>query len=165
VALAALDAIVHVTGSSGDRAIAFTDFHRLPADTPHIETALRPGELITAVEIPPLTWADTSTYRKVRDRSSYAFALVSVAAAVVVRDGRVDDVRLALGGVGTKPWRAFEAERQLKGAEATPERIQLAIGAELATARTRAHNHFKVELARRTVVSVLTDLVAGGGAR
>src|SRR5215217_701227 len=132
VALAALDATIRVAGGTGERAIPLTEFHRLPGDTPQIETDLRPDELITSVELPPLEWARTSVYRKVRDRSSYAFALVSVAAAVSARGGRIEDVRLALGGVGTKPWRAFEAERHLKGAPPSVERLRLAIGAELA---------------------------------
>ena len=165
VALAALDATVRVTGSHGERSIPFADFHRLPADTPHLETALAAGELITSVELAPLAWARTSVYRKVRDRSSYAFALVSVAAAVSAKAGRIDDVRLALGGVGTKPWRAVEAERQLKGAPATAEKLRFAIDAELAGARPFTHNHFKIELARRTVISVLGDLLGLGGGR
>jgi xanthine dehydrogenase YagS FAD-binding subunit len=159
VALAALDATVRIAGASGERSVPFTGFHRLPGDTPHLETVLEPGELITAVDVPPLAWAARSTYRKVRDRSSYAFALVSVAAAVSARDGRIEDVRLALGGVGTKPWRAFEAERRLRGVDATMERVRDAIDAELAPARTFRDNHFKVELARRTVVSVVTGLI------
>jgi len=165
VALAALDATVRVTGSHGERSIPFTDFHRLPADTPHLETTLAAGELITSVELAPLAWARTSVYRKVRDRSSYAFALVSVAAAVSAKAGRIDEVRLALGGVGTKPWRAVEAERQLKGAPATAEKLRFAIDAELAGARPFTHNHFKIELARRTVISVLGDLLGLGGGR
>jgi xanthine dehydrogenase YagS FAD-binding subunit len=159
VALAALDATVHITTATGERSVPFTDFHRLPGQTPHLETVLEPGELITAIDLPPLPFARRSTYRKVRDRSSYAFALVSVAAAVSVRDGRIDEVRLALGGVGTKPWRAFEAERHLRGVEATTERVRFAIDAELAGARTFRDNHFKIELARRTVVSVITGLI------
>jgi xanthine dehydrogenase YagS FAD-binding subunit len=166
VALAALDATVHVIGQAGERSIPFSEFHRLPGNTPHLETDLRAGELILSVEVPPLDWAATSTYRKVRDRSSYAFALVSVAAAVsVAADGRIEDVRLALGGVGTKPWRAFEAERQLRGAPASVERLRFAIDAELAGARTFAHNHFKIDLARRTVVSVLNELLGVRGER
>jgi xanthine dehydrogenase YagS FAD-binding subunit len=165
VALAALDATVRVTGSHGERSIPFIDFHRLPADTPHLETTLAAGELITSVELAPLDWARTSVYRKVRDRSSYAFALVSVAAAVSAKAGRIDEVRLALGGVGTKPWRAVEAERQLKGAPATAEKLRFAIDAELAGARPFTHNHFKIELARRTVISVLGDLLGLGGGR
>ena len=159
VALAALDATVRIAGASGERSVPVTDFHRLPAETPHLETVLEPGELITSVDVPPLDWAGRSTYRKVRDRSSYAFALVSVAAAVSARDGRIEEMRLALGGVGTKPWRAFEAERHLRGAEVTNERVRFAIDAELAAARTFRDNHFKIELARRTVVSVVIGLI------
>ena len=108
VALAALDATVAVSGPHGERRIPFTEFHRLPGETPHIETALERGELITAVELPPLAWAKHSRYRKVRDRSSYAFALVSVAAAVRTDGDRIGEVRVALGGVAHRPWRAFE---------------------------------------------------------
>jgi xanthine dehydrogenase YagS FAD-binding subunit len=165
VALAALDATVRVAGIAGERSIPLTDFHRLPADTPHLETELQPDELILSVELPPLEWARTSAYRKVRDRASYAFALVSVAAAVSAHRGRIEEVRLALGGVGTRPWRAFEAERHLRGAQASVERLRFAIDAELASARTSAHNHFKVELTKRTVVSVLGTLLELGGVR
>jgi xanthine dehydrogenase YagS FAD-binding subunit len=165
VALAALDATVRATGPAGERAIPLTGFHRLPGDTPHLETELRPGELITSVELPPLEWARTSVYRKIRDRASYAFALVSVAAAVSTRDGHIEDIRLALGGVGTKPWRAFEAERLLRGSAASEEGLRFAIGAELAGAQTFAHNHFKIALAERTVVSVLSELLGLGGGR
>jgi xanthine dehydrogenase YagS FAD-binding subunit len=159
VALAALDATVRIASARGERSVPFTDFHRLPGETPHLETALEPGELITAIDIPPLRCARHSTYRKVRDRSSYAFALVSVAAAVSLHDGRIDEVRLALGGVGTKPWRAFEAERHLRGVEASIGRVRFAIDAELAASQTFRDNHFKIELARRTVVSVITGLI------
>jgi xanthine dehydrogenase YagS FAD-binding subunit len=165
VAMAALDASVRIAGPAGERAVALTDFHCLPGDTPHVETVLQPGELITSVELPPLAWAWRSQYRKVRDRSSYAFALVSVAAAVSAASGRITDVRLAMGGVGTRPWRAFEAESHLRGAAATPEQVRFAIDAELAAAKTVAGNHFKVELTRRVVVSVLSELLELEGAR
>jgi xanthine dehydrogenase YagS FAD-binding subunit len=164
VAMAALDATVRLAGPSGERTVAMTDFHLLPGNTPHLETALQPGELITAVDLPPIEWARHSRYRKVRDRSSYAFALVSVAAAVSVAEGRIADVRLAMGGVGTRPWRAFEAEAQLRGAVASLEQVRFAITAELAAARTFPGNHFKVELARRVVVSVLGELLGLAGA-
>jgi xanthine dehydrogenase YagS FAD-binding subunit len=119
VALAALDAIVHLEGPQGARHLRLVDLHRLPGDTPDIETELRAGELITAVAIPALPFAMRSTYRKVRDRASYAFALVSVAAALDIDDkGNVKDVRLALGGVAHKPWRAAAAEQALRGAPA-----------------------------------------------
>jgi xanthine dehydrogenase YagS FAD-binding subunit len=159
VALAALDAAVQVSGPNGKRTIPLTAFHRLPGDTPHIETDLQAGELITAVEVPPLEWARRSRYRKVRDRSSYAFALVSVAAAVATDNGVITDVRLALGGVAHKPWRAVEAERRLRQAPATLDQLRLAIDTELAASRTTAHNHFKIEVARRVVVSVLAEMI------
>src|ERR671918_222231 len=165
VALVALDATVHVEGSDGKRAIPFDDFHRLPGDTPHVDTNLRPDELITSIEVPALDFARTSLYRKVRDRASYAFAMVSVAAALEVEDGAVRNVRLALGGVAHKPWRAREAERVLTGAAARPETFRRAAEAELANARGYRDNSFKIELARRTIVSVLGQLVERGGAR
>jgi xanthine dehydrogenase YagS FAD-binding subunit len=158
VALAALGATIHVDGPGGPRAIPFDDFHKLPGDTPHIETALRPNELITAVELPPLPFASRSLYRKVRDRASYAFALVSVAAALDIEGGRIRNARLALGGVATKPWRAFEAERVLTGAEATEESFRRAAEAEIAGARGYRDNSFKIELAKRTIASTLNEL-------
>jgi xanthine dehydrogenase YagS FAD-binding subunit len=124
VPLVALDAKVTVIGRNGERTIPFDDFHRLPEDTPHIETNFRSDELITGIVIPPLGFARHSVYRKVRDRASYAFALVSVAAALEVENGKVKNVRLALGGVAHKPWRAFEAERVLAGASADTERFR-----------------------------------------
>ena len=161
VALAALDAIVHVEGPDGKRQIEFTDFHRLPGDTPQIETELHEGELITSVEI-PASDAANSLYRKVRDRASYAFALVSVAAALEVENGKIKNVRIALGGVAHKPWRATKAEAILLGASATQETFQAAAQAELETARGYGHNDFKIELARRTIVGALTELATGG---
>jgi xanthine dehydrogenase YagS FAD-binding subunit len=158
VALAAIDAVVHVEGPSGSRRLEFVDFHRLPGDRPDIETELKPGELITAIELPPLPFATRSTYRKVRDRSSYAFALVSVAAAIDVADGLIGDVRIALGGVAHKPWRATKAEAALRGQRATEENFRAAAEAELADARPLRDNGFKVELARRVVVATLSDL-------
>jgi xanthine dehydrogenase YagS FAD-binding subunit len=158
VALAALDAVVHLEGAGGARKLSINELHRLPGDRPDIETALAPGELVTRVTLPPAALARHSEYRKVRDRSSYAFALVSVAAALEVRDGRVADVRLALGGVAHKPWRAWKAEQALRGDAATDEVFCRAGNAELADARPLAHNAFKVELARRTIVAVLAEL-------
>lgn len=158
VALTALDAVVHVEGPQGTRAIAFGDFHLLPGDTPDRETTLTPGELITAVELPPLPLAAHSRYRKVRDRASYAFALISVAAALRVEDGKVAEVRLALGGVAHKPWRAHAAEAALVGAPATEERFLAAADAELAAAVPLRDNAFKIDLARRTIAAVLSDL-------
>jgi xanthine dehydrogenase YagS FAD-binding subunit len=154
VALAALDAIVHVSSSQGERTIQLTDFHRLPGDQPDVETELRPGELITAVEIPALPFARRSTYRKVRDRASYAFALISVAAALELEGGRVKEVRLALGGVAHKPWRARKLEALLSGRQATEENFLAAATEELAPAQPLSHNGFKVDLAKRTIVAV-----------
>lgn len=162
VALAALDAVVHVKGPQGARAIAFGDFHLLPGNTPDRETVLAPGELVTAVELPPLPVAAHSRYRKVRDRASYAFALISVAAALRVEDGRVAEVRLALGGVAHRPWRAHAAEAALVGAEASEESFFAAADAELAAAVPLRDNAFKIDLARRTVAAVLSDLSEAG---
>lgn len=158
VALAALGASVHVHGHEGERVVPFVDFHKLPGDHPECETVLASGELVTAIEIPALPFAIRSTYRKVRDRSSYAFALMSVAAAIDVDAGRVRDVRLALGGVAHKPWRAFKAEAALRGQPATAASFAAAAQAELADARPLRDNAFKIELASRTIVAVLNTL-------
>jgi xanthine dehydrogenase YagS FAD-binding subunit len=158
VALAALDAVVHLKSVDNERTIPFTELHRLPEDRPEIETSLQRGELITAVELPALPVAARSTYRKVRDRASYAFALVSVAAALEVKDGMVEDVRLALGGVAHKPWRAFKAEEMLRGRSATHDTFIAAADAELRSANPLRHNAFKVELAKRTIAAVLAEL-------
>jgi len=158
VALVALDAIVHTDCSEGPRSIPLADLHRLPGGSPDVETSLKPHELITAVELPALPFAARSTYRKVRDRASYAFALVSVAAALVTVDGKVRDVRLALGGVAPKPWRAWKAESVLRGQPATEESFRAAAEAELADAVGLRDNGFKMELATRTIVSVLSEL-------
>lgn len=158
VALAALDATVHLRSALGERTLPFNAFHRLPGDTPQIETDLQPGELITAVELPALSFARNSTYRKVRDRASYAFALVSVAAAIDIDNGTVRDVRLALGGVAHKPWRALRAEAALRGQAATAENFRAAAEAELADAKPLRDNAFKIELANRTITAVLEQL-------
>ncbi|UAK23761.1 FAD binding domain-containing protein [Sphingomonas nostoxanthinifaciens] len=163
VALAALDATVHVATPTGMRTIPFGDLHRLPGDQPQIDTMLDPDWLITAIELPALPIAARSTYRKVRDRSSYAFAVISVAAALEVKDGIVSDVRLALGGVAHKPWRASKAEAALKGQPATAAAFRAAAEAELADARPLKDNGFKIELATRTITAVLADL-AGAAA-
>ena len=160
VALAALDAVVHLQGARGTRTLPLTEFHRLPGDQPELETELEPGELITAVELPALQLAAHSTYRKVRDRASYAFALVSVAAALEVEGGTVKDVRLVLGGVAHKPWRAWKAEAALRGGPATEQAFRTAAEAELADAVPLRDNAFKIELAQRTMVAVLGDLAA-----
>jgi xanthine dehydrogenase YagS FAD-binding subunit len=161
VALAALDAIVHLRGASGERTVALCDFHRLPEDRPDVETILEPGELITAVELPPSDFATHSTYRKVRDRSSYAFALVAVAAALEFDGEAVVDARLALGGIATKPWRAWRAEEALRGRPATEFSFLEAADAELSEARPLAGNAFKIDLTRRTIAAVLQQLTAG----
>ena len=158
VALVALDAVVHIHGGDGERSIALADLHRLPGDHPDVETDLKADELITAIEIPALSFAGRSTYRKIRDRASYAFALVSVAAAVDVVDGTIRNVRLALGGVAPKPWRARKAEAALTGQRATQENFLKAAEAELADAIGLRDNAFKIELAKRTVVAVLAEL-------
>lgn len=163
VALAALGAAVHLSGPTGERVLPLTDLHRLPGDHPEIETNLAPGELITAITVPALPAARRSAYRKVRDRASYAFAVVSVAAGLELDGDRVRDVRLALGGVGTKPWRAWRSEAALRGQAATEESFRAAAEAELAEARPLRENGFKVELARRTVTAVLRDLAGRGG--
>jgi xanthine dehydrogenase YagS FAD-binding subunit len=157
VALAALDAQVQVLGPSGARTIPFTDLHRLPADDPATDTTLAHGELITAIDLPPLPAGTRSAYRKVRDRASYAFALVSVA-AVVTDDG----VRIALGGVAHKPWRAARAEELLRGRELTDDAVRAAMDAELAAAQPQpgidGGNGFKIPLVNRTVVATLREL-------
>jgi xanthine dehydrogenase YagS FAD-binding subunit len=161
VALAALDAVVHLQGAQGRRTLALTELHRLPEDRPELDTLLAPGELITAIELPALPSNARSAYRKVRDRSSYAFALVSVAAALDIDQGVVRDVRLALGGVAHKPWRARVAEDALKGRPATPDNFRAAAAAELAAATPLRDNAFKIALAQRTIVAVLDSLTRG----
>ncbi|WP_149262487.1 xanthine dehydrogenase family protein subunit M [Actinomadura sp. K4S16] len=156
VALAALDASVRVQGRGGERTIPFEDLHRLPGDEPQRDTTLEPGDLITAVEVPALGMP--SRYRKVRERASFAFALVSVAAALDVADGRIRDVRLALGGVAHKPWRARRAEEALRGAEPTEESLLRAAEAELEAAEPLRDNAYKVPLARNLIVRTLTEL-------
>ena len=163
VALAALDAMVHLRGQNGERTLPFVDLHQLPGNHPEIETVLQSGELITAIELPTLSSARSSTYRKVRDRTSYAFALVSVAAVLELEGGLVKDVRLALGGVAHKPWRAWKAEEALRGQPATEQAFRAAAEVELAEARPLRDNTFKIELAKRTLTAVLADL-AGASA-
>jgi len=159
VALAALGAIVHLRSAEGERSMPLTDLHRLPEDHPELDTLLAPGELITAIELPPLAFAARSTYRKVRDRASYAFALVSVAGALDLDDaGAIRDVRLALGGVAHKPWRAWKAEAALRGQQATFENFRAAAEEELAGAQALRDNGFKIELAKRTIAAVLGEL-------
>jgi xanthine dehydrogenase YagS FAD-binding subunit len=162
VALVALDALVQVIGPNGERAIPLVTFYRLPGDEPQRDTVLEHGDLITAVDLPPVPFATRSRYRKVRDRASYAFALVSVAAALDVSgDGIVRDVRIALGGVAHMPWRAAKAEAALRGAPASEETFRHAADAELAEARPLPGNAFKVPLARNAIVRTLLDLTGG----
>lgn len=158
VPLMALDARIHTEGPQGRRVYAIDDFFLLPRDTPHLEHPIAHGELVVGIEVPGAPVARTSTYLKVRDRESYEFALASVAAAVTVRDGVVEDVRLALGGVATKPWRARRAEEVLRGAPANRETFARAAREELASAHTRPLNAFKVELAERALIRVLETL-------
>ncbi|WP_405844530.1 xanthine dehydrogenase family protein subunit M [Streptomyces platensis] len=163
VALVALDAVVHVEGMDGGRTIPVDDFFLLPGDTPEREHPLTPGELITAIEVPALPMARRSLYLKVRDRESYEFALASAAAALALEDGAVREVRLALGGVATKPWRARRAEDVLRGERADDAAFTRAATAELAPATTRPMNAFKAELARRTLVRALRTVATTGG--
>lgn len=158
VALAALDAVVNVQGSDGARTVPLVDFHRLPGERPDVETVLADGELITAVELPPPTLRAASTYRKVRDRASYAFALISVAALIQVEGDRIISARLALGGVAHKPWRAHLAEQVLVGAPINAATFETAAAAAIADARALSDNGFKIELAKNTVFAVLMDL-------
>jgi xanthine dehydrogenase YagS FAD-binding subunit len=158
VALAALDAVVHVEGAAGPRVVPLGEFYRLPGDEPDRETTLERGDLITAVELPALGYAAHSAYRKVRDRASYAFAVASAAAALDVAGGVVRDVRLALGAVAPVPWRARRAEQLLAGRPATAEWFGRAADAELAAAAPLRDNAFKVTLVRNIVVRMLCEL-------
>lgn len=160
VALAALGAEVLVQGAQGARTIAMPGLHRLPGDEPQRDTVLEPGDLITAVELPPLGFAARSRYRKVRDRASFAFSVVSIAAAVESSDGVVHDCRIAFGGLAHVPWRAERAEAALRGQPATEESYARAADAELAQARPLRDNAFKVQLARNLLVRTLAELCA-----
>jgi CO/xanthine dehydrogenase FAD-binding subunit len=160
VALVALDAVVHTQGATGQRSIPLTELYRVPGDTPEVENVLGHGELITAVEVPLLPAAARSGYLKVRDRASYEFALTSAAVALVLTDGAVQEARVGLGGVGTIPWRAREAEEVLRGAPAQPATFRAAAEAALQGAWTVPGTAFKVELGKRTLVRAL-QTVAG----
>lgn len=161
VALVALDAVVRTQGPRGERTIPIAQFHRLPGNTPHIETVLERSELIVAVDLPSVPFARASHYLKVRDRASYAFALVSVAAALDIKGDTIRAARIAMGGVATKPWRALEAERVLIGARAEEKTFQAAAAATVREAKPHEHNSFKVELAKRTLVRALTTVAKG----
>ena len=158
VALLALDAVVHVDGPNGHREIPVDHLHRLPGDRPEQDTVLEHGELITAVDLPPAPFARRSEYRKVRDRASFAFALVSVAAAVHVSEGRVADLRIACGGIAHKPWRAHAAEDALRGRVPDEATLVEAAEAELTDATALPDNGFKIPMLRRTMVAVLRGL-------
>lgn len=155
VAMAALEAVIHVEGPRGKRSIPFADFHKLPGDTPQIENALEPGELVTYVDLPRPVEGARSVYLKLRDRASYEFALASAAVVARVEAGHVRYVRVAMGGVGTRPWRSLEAESALLGKPAGAEQFRKAAEAALAQAKPRKDNAFKVELARRCLVRTL----------
>ncbi|MGW1373443.1 FAD binding domain-containing protein [Streptomyces sp. NPDC002446] len=163
VPLMALDARIHTEGPRGRRVYAIDDFFLLPGDTPHLEHPLEHGELVVGIEVPGLPAARTSRYLKVRDRESYEFALASVAATVTMADGVLGEVRIALGGVGTKPWRARRAEELLRGSPPGTEAFARAAREEFAAARTRPLNAFKSELAQRTMVRTLETLTHTGG--
>ncbi len=160
VALAALDATVHLTGPQGERKVPFGEFHLVPGSHPQKETVLQPGELITHVTLPASRFAARSRYLKVRDRASYAFALASAAVALELEGKTIKDARVALGGVGTKPWRSHEAEKALIGQPADEVRFKAAAAAAMKGAKPQNENAFKVELARRTLVRALS-MVAG----
>ncbi len=165
IALAALDAVVNVRNASGqERSIPFADFHRLPGDKPEQDTNLAHGDLITAIELPKNKFADKSYYLKVRDRASYAFALISVAAALETSGNKIVQARIAMGGVAHKPWRALKAEQMLVGKEATAENFKRAADAEMADAKPLEHNAFKVELGNRSIVLALQMALNGGRA-
>jgi xanthine dehydrogenase YagS FAD-binding subunit len=161
VALAALEAKVHVAGPAGERAIAFADFHRLPGDTPQFDSNLQPNEIVTAIELPAQGFAKNYSYLKIRDRLSYAFALVSVAAALDLDGGRIKEARLALGGVAHKPWRKSEAEAALRGQSADAATFAKAADLLLRDAKGFSHNAFKIDLARRAAVRTLTQAAKG----
>ena len=157
VAMAALDAKVHVTGPAGSHVIAFSEFHRLPGDAPQRDTNLRPNEIVTAVELPPRGFATNYTYLKIRDRLSYAFALVSIAAGLELEGDTVKEARLALGGVAHKPWRDTTAEAALRGHAANESAFAQAADLLLRDGRGYEHNTFKIDLARRGIVRALSQ--------
>lgn len=163
VALVALDAVVKVQGANGHkRSVPFADYHRLPGDTPQQDNNLNHGELITSIEIPKNNFAANTYYLKVRDRASYAFALVSVAAGIEKNGNEIKQARVALGGVAHKPWRAFEAEKFLEGKEATEENFRHAAEMEMKQAKPLEYNKFKIELGTRAIVLALTRAINGG---
>jgi xanthine dehydrogenase YagS FAD-binding subunit len=161
VALAALDATVHVIGPGGERAIAFADFHRMPGSTPQLDTNLQRDEIVTAIELPQAGFAANYTYLKIRDRLSYAFALVSIAAAVELDGEVIREARIALGGVAPKPWRSLKAESVLRDQAPTPQNFAKVADVLLAGARGYGHNDFKIGLARRGIIRALGQAARG----
>jgi xanthine dehydrogenase YagS FAD-binding subunit len=160
VALTALETIIHITGSKGDRAVPIAEFYTLPGNTPERETVLEPGDLVTHVSIPALPAGAKSLYLKLRDRASYEFALSSAAVVIKTSGHYIDFVRIAFGGVGTVPWRSHEAEHALQGKVATPANFRAAAEAALKNARPQSQNGFKVELAKRCLTAALTQATA-----
>ena len=152
VALAALDAVVHISGPQGERTLAFTDFHRLPGDTPHLDNNLQPGEMITGLTLPEKGFEKNYSYLKLRDRNSYAFALVSVATGLELEGDTIKEARIALGGLAHKPWRAAEAEHYLAGKPANRESFAAAADIILKDAKGYEFNSFKIELAKRAII-------------
>ena len=163
VALAALDVVVEIEGAKGKRQIPFVDFHRLPANSPELDTNLQPGELITSIILPPLDVAKSGVYLKIRDRTSYSFALISVAAAIKLTGDKITDVRLAMGGVAHKPWRATAVEQFLIGKPGNTATYTAAANLALQGAKPLTHNSFKVELTKRAIRRALTVSAQGGG--
>jgi xanthine dehydrogenase YagS FAD-binding subunit len=159
VALVALDAVVHIQGRDGERTIPAAEFHLLPRTTPHLETVVQPGELITHVTLPNSPFAAYSAYVKLRDRASYEFALASAAAALDLEGNRIRAARVVLGGVATKPWRSPEAERVLTGARADEARLRAAAETAMQGATPHRHNAFKIELAKRAIVRALKNAI------
>jgi xanthine dehydrogenase YagS FAD-binding subunit len=163
VALAALDAVVHVTGPTGERTIAFADFHRLPGDSPNIDTTLRADEIVTAVDLPVKGFAEHYSYLKIRDRASYAFALVSVAVALEMDGDRITEARIALGSVAHKPWRDPKSETLLHGQSTSRDHFERVAGALLQGAKGYGHNNFKIELAKIAIVRALSQAASKEG--
>jgi xanthine dehydrogenase YagS FAD-binding subunit len=161
VALAALEATIHVQGPKGTRAVPIGDFHLLPGNTPHRETVLEPGDLITHVTLPPPAADSRQVYLKLRDRASYEFALASAAVVITSAGGTVTRARIALGGVGTKPWRSTEAEAALVGQRASEANFRTAAEAALRDARPQSENAFKIELAKRCLTHALRITTTG----
>ena len=164
VAMVALEAVVHISGPRSERKVPVGEFHLLPGNTPHIETVLQPGELITHVTIPASAFAAQSAYVKLRDRASYEFALASAAAALEIQGNQIRSARLALGGVATKPWRSPEGERVLTGSAAEGKTFQAAADAAMKGAVPHKHNAYKIELAKRAIVRALTNAAQKAGA-